>query len=228
MSNRMIAWLSIIGVILGIAVSITLTETLLSPLIEMAEWFPENGILGIFLWLILYVILALLVAPASFHKFVSGVLFGFWMGWIVAFVGAILGAILPFWITRKYLHHVVEKKTENSPVIMGIQKSVKENGFKCVFLTRISLVIPYPFLNYGYGVTDVKWKDYFLGSSGMIVPGLLYAYWGSKSSDIAGAIEGSRDWTYWASLSLSLLLTIWIIYYLRNLTMSNIDLMGSE
>ena len=224
MSSRMLAWLSVFGVILGIAFSIFLTQTLLAPLIAKAEWFPENGWVGILLWLGLYVILALLVAPASLHKFVSGVIFGFWYGWVIAFVGAVLGAILPFWIARKYLYDYVDKKTAHKPVFKGIKKGIKENGFKCVFLTRTSLVIPYPVLNYGYGVTEVKWKDYLLGSSGMIIPGALYAYWGSKSADIADAISGTRDWTYWTALGLSVLLTIWIIYYLRQITIANIDI----
>ena len=99
-SNRVVASLSVGGVIGGIALTIYLTQTLLSPLIEKAQWFPDNGIFGIGCWLLLYIVLALLLAPASFHKFISGVLFGFWGGWAVAFVGACLGAILPFWLTK--------------------------------------------------------------------------------------------------------------------------------
>ncbi len=76
----MMAALSVAGVIGGIAFTIYLTQTLLAPLIEKATWFPENGLVGIVAWLLLYVVLALLVAPASLHKFISGVLFGFWGG----------------------------------------------------------------------------------------------------------------------------------------------------
>ena len=224
MSNRMIAWLSVLGVIVGIAFSIFLTQTLLAPIIERADWFPDNGIFGVVVWLFLYVFLALLAAPASFHKFISGILFGFWIGWVIAFVGAVMGAILPFLLAKKYLHGFVENKTANKPIIEGVKKAVKDNGFKCVFLTRVSLVMPYAMLNYGYGLTDVSWKDYVLGSSGMIVPSALYAYWGSQSADIVSAINGTRDWTYWTALTASMILTIWIIYYLRNLTVANIGL----
>ena len=95
------ATLSIFGVIGGIAFTIYLTQTLLAPLIEKATWFPDNGLIGIIAWLLLYVVLALLIAPASLHKFISGVLFGFWGGGAIAFIGACLGAILPFWLTKK-------------------------------------------------------------------------------------------------------------------------------
>ena len=224
MSKRLLATLSVIGVIGGIAFTIYLTQTLLAPLIQKAAWFPENGLLGIVAWLLLYVILALLIAPASLHKFISGVLFGFWAGWAIAFVGAFLGAILPFWLTKKYLYNWVDGKMKGKPTLRALKKAVSEDGLRCVFLTRVSLVIPYPVLNYGFGLTDVTWKDYVLGSTGMIVPGALYAYWGSKAADLSVAMNEGRDWTYWSAISVSIIITIWIVVYLRRITLAHIAL----
>ncbi|MBT4066024.1 MAG: TVP38/TMEM64 family protein [Euryarchaeota archaeon] len=228
MSNRFVAAISVGGVIGGIAFTIFLTQTLLAPLIEKANWFPDNGIVGVLAWLLLYVVLALLVAPASLHKFISGVLFGFWAGWAIAFIGACLGAILPFFLTKKYLYNWVENKLDKKPTLNALRKAVGEDGLRCVFLTRISLVIPYPFLNYGLGLTDVTWKDYLIGNSGMIVPGALYAYWGSRAADLPVAVNEGKDWTYWAAIVASVLLTIWIIVYLRRITLAHIALETSE
>ena len=222
------AAISVGGVIGGIAFTIFLTQTLLAPLIEKANWFPENGLLGIISWLALYVILALLVAPASLHKFISGVLFGFWGGWAIAFIGACLGAILPFFLTKKYLYNWMEAKLTKKPTLNALKKAVGEDGVRCVFLTRVSLVIPYPVLNYGFGLTDVTWKDYLLGNTGMIVPGALYAYWGSKAADLSVAVNEGRDWTYWTAIVASILLTIWIIVYLRRITLAHIALEPAE
>jgi uncharacterized membrane protein YdjX (TVP38/TMEM64 family) len=228
LSNRFVAAISVGGVIGGIAFTIFLTQTLLAPLIEKANWFPDNGIVGVLAWLLLYVVLALLVAPASLHKFISGVLFGFWAGWAIAFIGACLGAILPFFLTKKYLYNWVENKLDKKPTLNALRKAVGEDGLRCVFLTRISLVIPYPFLNYGLGLTDVTWKDYLIGNSGMIVPGALYAYWGSRAADLPVAVNEGKDWTYWAAIVASVLLTIWIIVYLRRITLAHIALETSE
>ena len=62
MSKKLVATVSVAGVIGGIAFTIFLTQTLLAPIIEKANWFPENGALGIACWLLLYVVLALLAA----------------------------------------------------------------------------------------------------------------------------------------------------------------------
>tara|TARA_B110001452_G_scaffold59775_1_gene46550 strand:+ start:1488 stop:2159 length:672 start_codon:yes stop_codon:yes gene_type:complete len=212
------------GVIGGIALTVYLTQTLLAPLIEKATWFPENGVIGILAWLLLYEILAILVAPASLNKFISGVLFGFWAGWAIAFIGAFLGAIIPFWLTKKFMYDWVGKRLNGKPTLTALKKAVSQDGLKCVLLTRVSLIIPYPVLNYGYGLTDVSWRDYLWGNFGMIVPGALYAYWGSKAADLSVAVNEGRDWTYWVAVSASIILTVWIIVYLRRITLAHIAL----
>jgi len=215
--------MGIVGTIGGIALVIFLTQTIFAPIIGWMEWFPDHGFVGILAYLLLYIVLALLVAPASFHKFVSGLLFGFWAGWAIAFIGACLGGILPFWITRKYLYEWMDGKLESKPMLKALKQAVGNDGVRCVLLTRMSLVIPYPFLNYGYGLTDVTWKDYLIGNTGMIVPGALYAWWGSQANDIAAAMNETRDWTYWAAIGASMILTVWIIYYLRKITLAHIE-----
>ena len=224
MSNKRNAILGVFGTVGGIGLTIFLTQTVFASWIEKMTWFADSGMAGIVLFLILYIVLAILFAPASFHKFISGVLFGFWIGWALAFIGACLGAIIPFWLSRKYLRGWFDKKLKSKPTIKALKQAVSNDGFKCVLLTRMSLVIPYPVLNYGFGLTDVKWKDYIYGNVGMIVPGALYAWWGSQASEIGAAVGGGRDWTYWLAITLSIILTVWIIYYLRKITLEHIVL----
>ncbi|MDP6870139.1 MAG: TVP38/TMEM64 family protein [Candidatus Poseidoniaceae archaeon] len=224
MSKMRNASLGVLGTVGGIVFVIFLTQTLLSPLITKMEWFGENGILGVFFFFILYVAFALIMVPASFHKFVSGVIFGFWGGGLIALIGSWIGAILPFFIGRKILHKWVSSKLEKMPLSKALNEGVSNNGLKCVFLTRIGLVIPYPFLNYGYGVTNVSWRDYLIGNIGLVVPACLYAWWGSQANTISDAvINENKDWSYWAAMGFSVLLTIWIIWYFRKITLDNIS-----
>jgi hypothetical protein len=58
----------------------------------------------------------------------------------------------------------------------------------------------------------------------MLVPGALYAYWGSQAADLSVAMSEGRDWTYWAAIIASVIVTIWVIAYLRKLTLANIAL----
>ena len=58
----------------------------------------------------------------------------------------------------------------------------------------------------------------------MIIPGALYAWRGSRTSEIGEAVGGGREWAYWLAITLSIILTIWIIYYLRKITLEQIAL----
>ena len=79
-------------------------------------------------------------------------------------------------------------------------------------LSRVSLVIPYGILNYSFGATDIRFKDYILGNFAMIVPSLMYAWWGSQTRIIAGAIETQeKGISYVISIIVSIILTIWLI-----------------
>lgn len=207
----------------GIAFTIFLTQTVFAPLVEEMGWFEENGMAGIMAFLALYVILAVLLIPASFHKFVTGLLFGFWAGLVIAFVGGMIAAILPFLIAKRWLEPWTRKRIENSEMLSSVEKAVLEDGYRTVLLTRISLVLPYGLLNYVYGLTNVNFKDYMKGNVGMIVPAILYAWWGSQAADLAQATQQSKDWSYWIAIIVSAIITILVIVHLRNLTLKHLQ-----
>ena len=207
----------------GIAYTIFLTQTILSPIVEEMEWFEKNGIMGIAAFIVLYVVLAVLLIPASFHKFVTGILFGFWAGFVIAFVGGMIAAVLPFLIAKRWLEPWTRKKIEGNEMLLSVEKAVLEDGYQTVFLTRISLVLPYGLLNYVYGLTNVSFRDYMRGNVGMFVPAILYAWWGSQAADIAQATNQSKDWSYWLAIIVSAIITILVIVRLRNLTLKHLE-----
>ena len=79
-----IASTGVLVVIGGIILSMSITQLLLSQIIEQMSWFTDSGIQGIIAFILLYVIFGILVIPASFHKYLSGILFGFSLGIVIA------------------------------------------------------------------------------------------------------------------------------------------------
>jgi uncharacterized membrane protein YdjX (TVP38/TMEM64 family) len=60
-----------------------------------------------------------------------------------------------------------------------------------VLLARLTPALPFFLLNYAFGVTSVKLREYVLGSwLGMIPLIAAYAYAGSLAVDLAGALAG--------------------------------------
>ncbi len=84
-------------------------------------------------------------------------------------------------------------------------------GRKIVFLLRLSPVFPFNLLNYGLGLTQVRFVDYFVTSLGMIPGTLLYVYYGKLIGDVAvlaGGATVERGLGYYVVLVLGLIATI--------------------
>lgn len=215
-------------VIVGIILSMSITQLLLSQIIEQMSWFTESGLTGVLVFILLYVIFGILVIPASFHKYLSGILFGFSLGVLVAWIGSMVAAIIPFLLAKKWLNPFAQRLLNNNPKLQGLEKAISSDKWKTVALTRVSLVIPYGILNYAFGATDIKFKHYIAGNFAMIVPSVMYVWWGSQTRIIAGAIETKeKGLSYTISIIISVLLTIWLIIRSHNIS-KNISLFENE
>jgi uncharacterized membrane protein YdjX (TVP38/TMEM64 family) len=207
-----IASSGILIVIGGIILSMSITQILLSQIIEQMSWFTDSGVKGITVFILLYIVFGVLVIPASFHKYLSGILFGFSLGVFIAWLGSMIAAIIPFLLAKKWLNPFAQKLLKENPKLMGLENAIITDKWKTVALTRVSLIIPYGLLNYAFGATEIKLKHYLIGNLAMIVPSIMYVWWGSQTRIIAGAIETKEKGpSYTISLIISFLLTIWLV-----------------
>ena len=91
-----------------------------------------------------------------------------------------------------------------------------QNGFKIVFLLRLSPVFPFALLNYMLGLTGVKLRDYVLASATGMLPGtLLYVYFGSTVQTAAkltsSSTTASGPWGqvfFWGGLVATAIVTV--------------------
>lgn len=187
--NTLVAAIIIFG---GITLTIIITQTLISQLTDYIDWFQENRVEGSIVFLTLYLLFGLFALPASFHKYLAGVIFGFIPGVLIAWIGSMLGAIFPFIAGKKWANPYAQRTLERNPQLVGLQDYMIDNGKKTVALTRVSLVIPYGVLNYSYGATDINFRDYIIGNFAMIIPAIMYAWWGSQTVIIGGVLKSEE------------------------------------
>ena len=92
----------------------------------------------------------------------------------------------------------------------AIDRAVGENGAKIVALLRLSPVFPFLLLNYGLGLTAVRFPTYVLASWIGMMPGtFLYVYLGVAGRAGLEATGGSgRSPLEWAMFVIGLLATI--------------------
>jgi uncharacterized membrane protein YdjX (TVP38/TMEM64 family) len=148
-------------------------------------WIESLGSWGAIAFMIIYNISTLLFIPGSLLTLKGGCLFGVVWGSIYVLIAAIIGATFAFIIGRYLSRDWVCRQLEKHPNFTAINQAVAKQGFKIVFLTRLSPIFPFNLLNYAFGITQVSLKDYILGSIGMVPGTVMYVYIGSLATDLA-------------------------------------------
>jgi uncharacterized membrane protein YdjX (TVP38/TMEM64 family) len=185
-------------------------------------WVDSLGWLAPIAYIVIYNIATLLFIPGSFLTLKGGCLFGFLGGSIYVFIAATIGATFAFLVGRYISRDWVCQQIGNKPKFKAIDKAVAKNGFKIVFLTRLSPVFPFNLLNYAFGVTQVSLKDYILGSIGMIPGTVMYVYMGSLIGDLAmnnssNLINPETQLVRFIFRGICLIATVFLTIYIANI-----------
>ena len=142
-------------------------------------WIESLGIVGAIAFMVIYIIATVAFLPGSILTLAGGAIFGLFWGSIYVFFGATIGATGAFLVGRYLARGWVSKKIAGNQKFAAIDRAVGKEGFKIVFLARLSPIFPFNLLNYSLGVTGVSLKDYVLASVGMIPGTIMYVYFGS-------------------------------------------------
>lgn len=192
-------------------------------------WVESLGSIAPIAFIVLYNVATVLLIPGSLLTLGSGVLFGLVWGSVYVFFAATLGATLAFWLGRTVARDWVSKKISAYPKFAAIDKAVAKEGFKIVFLTRLSPLFPFNILNYAFGITQVSLKDYVLGSVGMIPGTILYVYIGSLIGSVAqigmkgATLDPQTQKLQWIAKIVGFIATIAVTVYITRIAKKALD-----
>jgi len=187
---------------------------------EALDWIDGLGAWGPVAFVALYILACVLFIPGSALTLGAGVLFGVINGSIVVSIASTLGATLAFLVGRYLARDAIAAKTKGNAKFAAIDKAVAQEGWKIVGLTRLSPIFPFNLLNYAFGLTQVKLKDYFLASWIGMMPGtVMYVYIGSLAGDLAtlGAGGRAKSAGEWALYIVGLLATVAVTVYVTRI-----------
>src|SRR5439155_14277827 len=146
------------------------------------DWVTRMGVVGIFIFIGVYVVATVLLAPGSILTIGAGFAFGLWKGFLAVSAGSTLGAALAFLVARFIARDKVEAIAERNDKFRNVASAIGKQGAKLIFLLRLSPMIPFNLSNYLYGITKVRFWPYVLASwIGIMAGNLLYAYIGTAS-----------------------------------------------
>jgi uncharacterized membrane protein YdjX (TVP38/TMEM64 family) len=189
------------------------------------DWVGQMGAAGIFIFIGLYAVATVLIAPGAILTIGAGFAFGLWKGFVAVSAGATLGAALAFLVARFLARDKVEAIAKRNERFRNIDNAIAREGAKLIFLLRLSPVIPFNLSNYFYGLTGVKFWPYVLASWVGTMPGtFLYVYIGTAGKAAFAAAAGGEaikhDWQYWTffgvGLAATVAVTVWVTKIARD------------
>lgn len=127
----------------------------------------------------IYLVAELLAVPATPLTLSAGYLFGLTKGVGVVLVAATIAASISFFIGKTFLRSWVETVLEENEKFAKIDKAIAKEGFKLLFLVRLSPIFPFALSNYLYGASAIDFGAYFWGTLLGFAPGTVaYVYTG--------------------------------------------------
>ncbi|MFM9961050.1 MAG: TVP38/TMEM64 family protein [Planctomycetaceae bacterium] len=161
---------------------------------QFVEALQNQGDVGL-VWLALsYIPASLFFFPASLLTLSGGFAFGVVKTVIAVSLGSTVGATSAFLAGRTLLRGLIEHRVAADPRFRALDAAVAEHGFKIVMLTRLSPVLPFNLLNYAFGLTKVRLRDFVLASWIGMFPGtLLYVSIGSAAKSLSDIFSGRSE-----------------------------------
>jgi uncharacterized membrane protein YdjX (TVP38/TMEM64 family) len=149
------------------------------------HWLSSLGYLAYPAFIGIYLLATLLGLPAIFLFLAAGSLFGFVPGVILVSFADTLSVALCYLLGRTVARKTVHKWIAERPHWGKFDQEVAKKGWKIVFLTRLSPIVPSNVLNYGFSLTKINfWQYVFVSWLAMLPVISLYVYLASVGTNL--------------------------------------------
>lgn len=137
--------------------------------VDVRGYFRGLGWIALPAFVAFYAAATLLPLPKAVCTIAGGAVFGFWAGFAVVLVGAIVGSTGAFagarWLGRDSVRGLTADR------VRRLDDQIGRRGFMTVLVTRLVPIIPFTTINYIFGLTAVTPRSYVAATSIGIVPG---------------------------------------------------------
>jgi len=145
-----------------------LTREALSRFLEAAGlWAPLAFIL-------VYTVGICFFVPGTLLTALGAAIFGPYWGFLYVWIGAMAGATATFWIGRTLGREFAANVIGNR--LKKYDDAIERNGFATVLYLRL-VYFPFTAMDFGMGLTKVRFWDYFFGTAlGIIVGTFIFTF----------------------------------------------------
>jgi len=150
-----------------------------------SKYILSHGFLGWFIFVLIYILGTVVAFPGSILTLIAGFVFSSLVGFVLVVIGASIGALLSFLISRYLFRDYFHKKFTHTKFLLWTKTENQKRLTLTIFFMRLLPIFPFNTLNYGSGLTKINVKLYFLATLFGIMPGVfLFVFLGSSLNNI--------------------------------------------
>ncbi|MFP4136759.1 MAG: TVP38/TMEM64 family protein [Halomonas sp.] len=153
-----------------------------------------------------YASASLVMFPLSLLVALTGLLFGPWWGFAYALAGTLAASTLTWWVGRRLGREALLRHGGHR--LRGLARYLAGRGIRTMTLVNLLPLAPFTLTNLMAGAFRLRFRDYLIGSTLGIVPGLAgVTLLGSQLGELATAdSRGELAWAFGGVLGGVLLL----------------------
>jgi uncharacterized membrane protein YdjX (TVP38/TMEM64 family) len=125
-------------------------------------------------FMLVYMVGICIFVPGTLLTALGAAIFGAYWGFLYVWMGAMAGATAAFWIGRTLGREFAASLIGDR--LRKYDDAIERNGFATVLYLRL-VYFPFTAMNFGMGLTKVRFWDYFLGTGlGIIVGTFIFTF----------------------------------------------------
>ncbi|MBV5330727.1 MAG: TVP38/TMEM64 family protein [Chlorobium sp.] len=169
---------------------------------QLGLYLDSTGLWAPLIFVIIYVIGVCLFLPGTLLTALGAAIFWPYWGFIYVWTGAMIGAGLAFligrYLGRDFAASLIGDKLKH------FDDAIERNGFATVLYLRL-MYFPFTPMNFGMGLTKVRFWDYISGTAlGILVGTFIFTFFVGTLRDVwsTGRIEDLLSWKVFLSVVL--------------------------
>lgn len=139
----------------------------------LRDWIAGLGPLAPVAFILAYILATVAVLPGTPLTLAAGGLFGSVLGVIYVSIASTVGASLCFLIARYFAREAAARWLSRSEKFRKLDALTERHGKFIVALTRLVPLFPFNLLNFGFGLTRVRFWTYVFWSWLCMLPGTV-------------------------------------------------------
>jgi uncharacterized membrane protein YdjX (TVP38/TMEM64 family) len=162
-------------------------------LASVQDWVGSLGPWGPLAFIVIYALATVAAIPGSALTVAAGALFGSFRGVVYVSIASTTGASLCFLIARFFARDAVSHWLRGKEKFERLDRLTETHGAIIVAITRLVPLFPFNLLNYGFGLTRVRFWTYVLFSWLCMIPGTVLFVVGADAV-VTAVREGRVPW----------------------------------